>query len=103
MHAIQAGILKVLIFKTEAKFSELNPEKVSSDHFNFHVKKLLELGLIEKNRNDRYQLTKEGKEFANRFDVDSQKMAIERQAKIGVLIIPVKKKMERKNTLSSKD
>ncbi len=89
IHPIQAEILRVLLFRPEARFAELNPTKLPSDHFNFHVKKLLELNLIEKTASGSYSLTIIGKEFANRFDADSQKIAIERQAKLGILVIPL--------------
>lgn len=87
IHPIQAGILRVLMFKPEAKFSDLNTGGVSSDHFTFHVKKLLELGLIEKTGEGLYRLTAPGKEFTNRFDTDVKHIVLERQAKIGVSIV----------------
>jgi predicted transcriptional regulator len=87
VHPVQATILRVLLFNTEAKFSELNTQQMSTDHFNFHVKKLLELGLIEKQKN-LYNLTTKGKEFANRFDTDDN--TIERQAKVSVLVAAIK-------------
>lgn len=90
IHPIQAQILKELIFHPESKFSELNVEGVSSDQFSFHLRRLAELNLIKKTESG-YELTAPGKEFANRFDTDSPKMVLERQAKIGVSIICVRK------------
>jgi 8-oxo-dGTP pyrophosphatase MutT (NUDIX family)/predicted transcriptional regulator len=90
IHSIQKSILRVLIFKTEARFSELNTEHVSSDLFSFHVKSLIEAGLLEKTSTGNYQLTAAGKEFANRFDTDTKKIVLERQAKIGVCVTCVK-------------
>jgi len=84
MHKIQADILVALLFKTSARFSQLNKLRVSSDQFNFHLKKLISDDLIEKTSTNQYKLTTKGKEFANRFDTDLG--IIERQAKIGVLI-----------------
>lgn len=89
IHPIQADILLVLLFKPKAKFRELNTTKMSTDHFTFHVKRLVELSLVEKTKAGYYRLTTKGKEFANRFDTDS--VVLERQAKIGVLICCVKK------------
>lgn len=91
VHPIQISILRVLMYKEEARFSDLNSEKISTDHFNFHVKKLLELELIEKTVNNRYRLTPKGKEFTNRFDTDQRQPLLERQAKIGVLVVCTKK------------
>lgn len=89
LHTIQTSILLVLLFKPKAKFGELNTTKMSTDHFTFHVKRLVELGLIEKIKADYYQLTVKGKEFANRYD--TEKAVVERQAKLGVLVCGVKR------------
>lgn len=59
---------------------------ISSDQFTFHLKKLLELELVEKTENNLYRLTAKGKEFINRFDTDTRKVVLERQAKLGVLV-----------------
>lgn len=87
IHPVQAKILRVLLFQTEAKFAQLNPDKMGSDHFNFHLKALLGAGLLEKKANS-YFLTARGKEFANRFD--TEKIIIERQAKLTLGVLPIK-------------
>lgn len=87
LHPVQTSILKVLLFKPTAKFSELNELHVSSDHFSFHVKRMVDSGFIQKTNEGEYELTTKGKEYANRFDTDGPKMGIERQAKIGVLVV----------------
>lgn len=93
MHPVQSDILLVLLFKPEAKFSELNRSGITNDHFTFHIKRLVGLGLIEKTKRGTYSLTTSGKEFANRFDTES--VVLERQAKIGVLIGCVIQKKKR--------
>lgn len=94
MHPIQGEILRVLLFNPQARFSELNASRVPSDQFTFHVKRLVELGLISKAR-EHYTLTDIGKELANRMDTDQKQMAVERQAKLGVLVVPVREKDSR--------
>jgi ADP-ribose pyrophosphatase YjhB (NUDIX family) len=89
IHPIQAQILCFLLFKSRARFSELNVKKVSTDHFAFHLKRLVETGLVKKVEGAKYQLTAKGKEFANRFDTET--IVLERQAKIGILICGIKK------------
>jgi len=90
IHPVQAKILVDLLFKPEVSFSSLlKGTHLTSDHFTFHLNKLTELGLIEKTKKGGYCLSLKGKEFANRFD--TQKKIIERQAKLGVLIVCVKK------------
>ncbi|MEI7603956.1 MAG: NUDIX hydrolase [bacterium] len=84
IHPVQADILRVLLFQPSARYSDLNKTEITSDHFNFHVKRLLELNLISKNDKGEYILTTVGKEFANRFDTDTNKL--ERQPKLTSLI-----------------
>lgn len=88
IHPAQAEILTALLFTTAAKFSELNATKLSNDHFSFHLKRLQGIGLLGKNPDGRYHLTKIGKEFANRLDTDEK--VIERQAKLGAEIVVVR-------------
>lgn len=90
IHPVQAKILVDLLFKPDENFSRLlKGTLLTSDHFSFHLNKLLDLGLIEKTKKGNYCLTTTGKEFANRFD--TQKKIVEKQAKLGVLIVCVKK------------
>ncbi len=88
VHPVQGKILRVLLFQTEATFSQLNPDKIPSDHFNFHLKALLESDLLGKTNSGQYKLTSKGKEFANRFD--TEKIVIERQAKLSIAVVPIK-------------
>lgn len=90
IHSAQAFVLRELLFKREAKFAELNILKLTTDHFTFHIKSLVEAGLIEKTKKG-YQLTIIGKEFANHLDTDSKNLVIEKQAKIGALVCGIKK------------
>jgi 8-oxo-dGTP diphosphatase len=89
IHSAQAKILRVLLFQPAARFSQLNEEKLPNDHFAFHLKQLTESGLVKKTLDGRYELTAKGKEFANRMDTETIKL--ERQAKIGALIVAVRK------------
>jgi len=86
IHSAQVEVLKVLLFNPNAKFSELNSFKLSSDHFTFHIKSLLDGGLIVKEKSC-YFLTQTGKEFAGRLDVDSVQTILEKQAKISVAVV----------------
>ncbi len=88
IHPIQGAIVQKLLFSQKARFSELNTTKVSTDQFNFHLKALLDSGVIKK-IDGHYELTSYGKEFANRFD--TEKSQIEKQAKISVVLNCVRK------------
>lgn len=87
MHLIQKNILKNLLFREKARFSQLNNEKITNDHFTFHLKRLMELGLVGKSSQGFYSLTTVGKEYANRMDAEAKKPEIERQAKLGVVAV----------------
>lgn len=90
IHPIQTLILRELLFRPSAVFTDL--KKVSgldSDHFKFHVKRLVENGYIEKNENS-YRLTIRGKEYANKLDTEEN--VVERQPKSAVILVVVREK-----------
>lgn len=79
-----------MLFTTEANFAELQKDSdLTSDHFTFHIKKLVESGYVEKTITG-YRLSVTGKEYANRMDTDENE--IEKQPKISVVIV-----LERQN------
>lgn len=86
-HKIQKIILKNLLLNQELRFSELNSESISSDHFSFHVKQLVTSGVVLKGEDGLYRLTSDGKEYANRFDIDGKEIKLEKQAKLGILVV----------------
>jgi 8-oxo-dGTP pyrophosphatase MutT (NUDIX family) len=85
IHEAQTTILRELLFKPQAGYAELQKQTdLTSDHFNFHVARLVELGFVEKVAKGSYRLTHRGKEYANKLDTDSN--TIERQPKSAVLL-----------------
>jgi len=83
-HSAQVSILRHLLFAPHAAFTELQKAtELTSDHFNFHIKKLLDEGYVEKSEKQ-YKLTHKGKEYANRMDTDENE--IEKQPKVSVAI-----------------
>jgi 8-oxo-dGTP pyrophosphatase MutT (NUDIX family) len=63
---------------------------LSSDHFNFYLKQLLDQGYVTKegsadSAHGAYGLTVKGKEFANRFDTEAR--TVERQPKVAVCLV----------------
>lgn len=82
-HNVQLDILKQLLFKPKARFRDLNKSDLTNDHFTFHLKQLLKLGLIEK-QEQYYNLTPQGTEIAGRLDLKS--MQIVRPPKVGVAL-----------------
>jgi ADP-ribose pyrophosphatase YjhB (NUDIX family) len=100
LHQIQATILRELLFKPTARFTDLNIKELTSDHFTFHISRLVEAGLVNKTSEGKYTLSTKGKEFANRLDTDNAK--IERQPKIAVAIIAVRETNGEKQYLIQK-
>lgn len=85
IHEAQTVILRELLFQPSAGFAELQKSTdLSSDHFNFHIGRLVELELVEKVARGHYSLSSKGKEYANRLDTDDN--TIERQPKSAVIL-----------------
>lgn len=85
-HEAQMKILRHLLLRPHAGFAELQKQTaLTSDHANFHIKKLVDEGFIAKNSDDKYVLSRMGKEYANRMDTDDN--SIEKQPKISVALI----------------
>lgn len=91
IHSAQTAILRELLFHPSANFATLQKTTgLDSDHFKFHIKRLLELGYVEKTDNSHYTLTIKGKEYSNKLDTDSNTM--ERQTKTAALLIVAREK-----------
>ncbi|MEO5499492.1 MAG: hypothetical protein ABIR46_03265, partial [Candidatus Saccharimonadales bacterium] len=85
VHPIQTLILRELLFRPSASYSVLQKlSGLDSDHFKFHLKRLVEIGYVEK-RTLVYRLTVAGKEYANKIDTDQN--MIERQPKSAVILV----------------
>ena len=85
LHPAQTKILRVLLFMPAARFAELQKASgLESDHAKFHIKRLVELGYVDK-IGSVYQLSVAGKEYANKLDTDAG--VIERQPKVAVLLV----------------
>lgn len=85
-HHVQMTILKHLLHVQDAGYADLQKQtELTSDHFNFHIKKLIEAGLVAKKASGRYGLSRAGKEYANRMDTEDH--TIEKQPKLSVALI----------------
>ena len=84
-HKAQMAILRTLLIQGVSSFSELaRAAKLSNDHGTFHIKKLVTAGMVEHTPKSygKYQLTRKGKEYANR--MDTEELVIEKQPKLVV-------------------
>lgn len=70
---IQARIVRELFTREALRFAELNTLHVPSDQFSYHLRQLQKLHIIQKDSDNRYELTPEGKTKAILLDKDSDK------------------------------
>lgn len=85
IHSAQVSIMRELLFHPSAGFAQLQkPTGLDSDHFKFHIGRLVELGYLE-NQGGKYALSIKGKEYANR--LDTERHVVEKQPKISVALI----------------
>jgi predicted transcriptional regulator/ADP-ribose pyrophosphatase YjhB (NUDIX family) len=86
LHKAQASILKTLRHSQSARYTFLmQPTGLESDVFKFHLRKLVNSKLVQKNEEGCYCLTPRGKEFAN--NLSKQKPIVQKQPKLSVAII----------------
>ena len=85
IHDAQVAILRELLFHPEAGYAQMQkPTGLTSDHFNFHITRLMDLGYVEKVKKGMYKLTPKGKEYSNKLDTDTN--TVERQPKVAVIL-----------------
>jgi len=72
----QIQIVLALMFREEARFSELNITGLSSSHFNYHIEQLVAEKYIQKNAHSRYELTARGKKLATHIDIFSGELEV---------------------------
>jgi ADP-ribose pyrophosphatase YjhB (NUDIX family) len=85
IHAAQTKILRELLFVPKINFAGLvKITGLDGDHAKFHIKRLVELGYIDK-KSSSYSLSIIGKEYSNKLDTDDN--TIERQPKSTTIMI----------------
>ena len=90
LNSHQLKIINSLLFKKDARYTDLNTEELPTNQFNYHIKELITEGYIKK-EDDKYLLTTKGKSYASKIDIFSGN--IEKQGKLSVL--PVCTKIEK--------
>lgn len=84
-HIAQMQVLRTLLLQQAASFASLTKATgLSSDHATFHIKQLLVAEMVRRvpKSYGQYELTRKGKEYANRMDTDA--LVIEKQPKMVV-------------------
>jgi ADP-ribose pyrophosphatase YjhB (NUDIX family) len=83
LHVYQKQLLAKLVSVQKVAFKDLQLEGLESEHMNYHLKKLVEAGLVYKGK-DGYSLTNEGKDYSNLMDDEVE--FVEKQPKTSVLL-----------------
>lgn len=92
MHPLKKQILEKLILNSSLSFSKLKPENIESNLFIYHLKQLINEGLVQKNLQKNYQLTAEGQVFVDKLKFKTLKSSESPKA----IIIAVCKNQEGK-------
>lgn len=73
LHYIQMEVLRYLLFKNSASFTELNSKQYDSEVLSYHLKKLTQLGYVE--RNGRlYSITQKGLSYAAQIQIETNSL-----------------------------
>lgn len=88
LHTYQKELIKKLTTKPGIRFNDLIIEGLESEHMNYHLKQLINLGFIAK-INSKYDLTDSGKDFSNL--IDSETELLEKQPKTSIVLRAVRK------------
>lgn len=88
LHYYQKELIKILVTKPSLRFNELLIEELESEHMNYHLKQLIDIGLVIKLKS-KYALSDSGKDYSNL--MDSETDLIEKQPKTSVIIRAVRK------------
>lgn len=76
MHWIQKHILRELILRGQARYTDLKPERVEGNLFLYHLHNLIKEKFVEKAGKE-YRLSDEGLRFANFYSYDSDDIRLQ--------------------------
>ena len=85
MHYLQQNILKILATRETARYSEIKPKTIESNHFLYHLNQLIKDGLVSKNDDKSYILADKGKAYIDNLSFSSFK--VRSQPKIVNLLV----------------
>lgn len=74
MHYIQQKIMHKLTLAEKARYSELRPPEIESNHFIYHLKQLITDKMVVKNTDGTYSLSNDGKAYADKVSLSSYRL-----------------------------
>jgi len=85
MHYLQQNIIKILATRESARYSEIKPKTIESNHFLYHLYQLIKDGLVGKRADKSYYLANKGKAYIDNLSFSSFK--VRSQPKIVNLLV----------------
>lgn len=85
MHYLQQNILKILATRETARYSDIKPKTIESNHFLYHLNQLIKEGLVTKTDEKAYVLADKGKAYIDTLSFSSFK--VRSQPKIVNLLV----------------
>lgn len=86
LHKAQIAILETLRHRESARYSDMRKRAgLDSDVFKFHIRAMVQTNTIKKRADGTYELTQQGKEFANFVDEDAR--TVLKQPKMSLLLV----------------
>ena len=85
MHYLQQNIIKILATREFARYSEIKPKTIESNHFLYHLNQLIKDGLVTKGSDKSYSLSNKGKAYIDNLSFSSFK--VRSQPKIVNLLV----------------
>lgn len=90
-HHIQRTIVYELAFTDSMRFGELQPDGIENKLFDYHLKKVIAAGLVEKTVDGRYTLTPEGRRIG-KGALKNQKRLVDRA--YSILLMAIRRKSD---------
>jgi ADP-ribose pyrophosphatase YjhB (NUDIX family) len=87
LHYFQKELVKKLSSNPNMRFNDLLIEELESEHMNYHLKRLVEIGFVVKGKT-KYRLTDTGKDYTNLLDEETD--LIEKQPKTSIVVCGIR-------------
>ncbi len=71
MHYIQQKVLHTLTLTDKARYSQIRPPDIESNHFIYHLKQLMIEKLVTKREDGTYSLSNQGKAYADKVSLSN--------------------------------
>jgi 8-oxo-dGTP pyrophosphatase MutT (NUDIX family) len=77
LNTIEKHILRSMMGVAEAKYSDLKPDRLESNAFNYHLKRMISKGFIQKTVSSGYSPTRLGRNYLGRVNMDTMDFTLQ--------------------------